>query len=64
MTIHWKPIGTAPHDATQVWAIDDERTIYRVRWFERDGVFVDQMSDDAIDLTHWCDIDEIPLPEI
>lgn len=61
--VNWKLISTAPTER-QFWAIDDERTIYRVRWYadaERQA-FIDQMYDEATDLTHWCELAEIPLP--
>lgn len=64
MTINWRDIGTGPHDSSQVWGFGGnlhKRTIYLIRWFEEESMWVDEWTDNA-DVTHWAPFDEINMP--
>lgn len=61
--IPWHAISTAPRTGDKFWGMDSDETIYKVRWFEEDGVFIDQFSDDVVGLRWWCLLENIVVPD-
>lgn len=62
--IAWRDISAGPRDGSMVWGFGGKlhkRTIYRIRWFADEEVWIDEWTDNA-DVTHWAPLSEINLP--
>lgn len=62
--INWREISGGPRDGSTVWGFGGnlhKATIYRIRWWADEAVWIDEWSDNA-DVTHFCLLGEINVP--